>query len=69
MEVLGTGGSKAVAADTVVLALGTHNQEALAGQFEAGGLPTCRVGSAETAGRIAGAGRSGFEKAWVFQAE
>lgn len=69
VEDLATGESKAVAADTVVLALGTHNQEALAEQFEAVGLPTFLVGSAETPGRIAGAVRSGFEKAWVFQAE
>ena len=45
------------------------SQEALAEQFEAAGLPTFLVGSAETPGRIAGAVRSGFEKAWVFQAE
>ena len=38
-------------------------------QFEAAGLSTFLVGSAETPGRIAGAVRSGFEKAWVFQAE
>ena len=69
VEDLATGESKSVAADTVVLALGTHNQEALAEQFEAAGLPTFLVGSAETPGRIAGAVRSGFEKAWVFQAE
>ncbi len=38
-------------------------------QFEAAGLPTFLVGSAETPGRIAGAVRSGFERAWVFHAE
>ena len=69
VEDLASGESKAVNADTVVLALGTHNQEALAEQFEAAGLSTFLVGSAETPGRIAGAVRSGFEKAWVFQAE
>ena len=55
-----------------LLALRTRaglSQEALAEQFEAAGLPTFLVGSAETPGRIAGAIRSGFEKAWVFQAE
>ena len=38
-------------------------------EFEAAGLPTVLVGSAETPGRIAGAIRGGFEKAWVFDAE
>ena len=40
-----------------------------AAEFEAAGLPTVLVGSAETPGRIAGAIRGGFEKAWVFDAE
>lgn len=69
VEDLAAGESKAIAADTVVLALGTHNQEAMAEQFEAAGLTTILVGSAETPGRIAGATRDGFEKAWVFLAE
>ena len=69
VEDLATGEAKDVTADTVVLALGIHNQEVLAEQFEAVGLPTFLVGSAETPGRIAGAIRSGFEKARVFQAE
>ena len=68
-EDLSTGETKTIAADTVVLALGTHNQEAMADQFEAAGLTTVLVGSAETPGRIAGATRDGFEKAWVFLAE
>ena len=68
-EDLSTGETKTIAADTVVLALGTHNQEAMAEQFEAAGLTTVLVGSAETPGRIAGATRDGFEKAWVFLAE
>ena len=35
----------------------------------AAGLTTVLVGSAEVPGRIAGAIRGGFEKAWVFEAE
>ena len=66
---LSTGEAKTVSADTVVLALGTHGQQPLADAFEAAGLPTVLVGSAETPGRIAGAIRGGFEKAWVFDAE
>ena len=66
---LTTGQTKTVAADTVVLALGTRNQAPLAAEFEAAGLPTVLVGSAETPGRIAGAIRGGFEKAWTFDAE
>lgn len=66
---LSTGETKTVAADTVVLALGTRNQAPLAAEFEAAGLPTVLVGSAETPGRIAGAIRGGFEKAWTFDAE
>ena len=66
---LSTGEAKTVSADTVVLELGTHGQQPLADAFEAAGLPTVLVGSAETPGRIAGAIRGGFEKAWVFDAE
>ena len=69
MADLTTGGTKTLAADTVVLALGTRNQAPLAAEFEAAGLPTVLVGSAETPGRIAGAVRGGFEKAWTFAAE
>ena len=57
-----------LAADTVILALGTRSQEALAEEFEAAGLRTVLVGSAETPGRIAGATRSGFLKGWLFEA-
>ena len=57
-----------LAADTVILALGTRSQEALAEEFEAAGLQTVLVGSAETPGRIAGATRSGFLKGWLFEA-
>ena len=53
----------------MVLALGTRNQAPLAAEFEAAGLPAVLVGSAETPGRIAGAIRGGFEKAWTFDAE
>ena len=66
---LTTGETKTVSAGTVVLALGTRNQAPLAAEFEAAGLPTVLVGSAETPGRIAGAIRGGFEKAWTFDAE
>lgn len=66
---LATGEIKTIPANTVVLALGTRNQEAMAEKFEKAGLSTFLVGSAETPGRIAGAIRGGFEKAWVFDAE
>lgn len=66
---LSTGEVRTLAADTVVLALGTRNQEDMAEAFEKAGLPTVLVGSAEVPGRIAGAIRGGFEKAWVFEAE
>lgn len=66
---LATGEVRNIAADTVVLALGTRNQEPLAEEFERAGLTVYLVGSAETPGRIAGAIRGGFEKAWVFDAE
>ena len=69
MKDLTTGETKTVSAGTVVLALGTRNQAPLAAEFEAAGLPTVLVGSAETPGRIAGAIRGGFEKAWTFDAE
>ncbi len=69
VEDLTSGETKTIPADTVVLALGTRNQAPLAAEFEAAGLPTVLVGSAETPGRIAGAIRGGFEKAWVFDAE
>ena len=66
VEDTAAGGTKAIAADTVVLAMGTHSQEALAAAFREAGLNAVLVGSAETPGRIAGATRDGFEKAWVF---
>ena len=66
---LTTGEVKSLAADTVVLALGTHGQEAMLEAYEQAGLHTVLVGSAEVPGRIAGAIRGGFEKAWVFEAE
>ena len=69
VEDLISGETKTIPADTVVLALGTRNQAPLAAEFEAAGLPTVLVGSAETPGRIAGAIRGGFEKAWTFDAE
>lgn len=69
VENMATGQTEHIDAGTVILALGTHNQEALAQGFEKAGLQTFLVGSAETPGRIAGAIRSGFEKAWVFEAE
>jgi len=66
---LATGEVKSIAADTVVLSLGTHDQQAMLADYEAAGLNAVLVGSAETPGRIAGAIRGGFEKAWVFDAE
>ena len=69
MKDLTTGEAKSLAADTVVLALGTHDQEAMLEAYEQAGLHTVLVGSAEVPGRIAGAIRGGFEKAWVFEAE
>ena len=67
VENLATGESMAVEADTVVLALGTHSQEPMEEAFRAVGLNAVLVGSAGTPGRIAGAIRDGFEKAWVFE--
>ena len=58
-----------IAADTVVLAMGTHSQEAMEASYRAAGLNAILVGSAEMPGRIAGATRDGFEKAWGFEAE
>ena len=69
VEEVASGQRKRLSAKTVVLALGTRNQAPLAAAFEAAGLPTVLVGSAETPGRIAGAIRGGFEKAWTFDAE
>ncbi len=66
---LTTGETKSLSADTVILALGTHDQEAMLEAYEQLGLNTVLVGSAEVPGRIAGAIRGGFEKAWVFEAE
>lgn len=66
---LADGSSKTIAADTVILALGTHDQQAMLERFQAAGLNTVLVGSAEMPGRIAGAVRGGFEKAWVFETE
>ena len=66
---LTTGESKATSADTVILALGTHDQQAMLDAYEQAGLNAVLVGSAEVPGRIAGAIRGGFEKAWVFDAE
>ena len=66
---LTTGESKAISADTVILALGTHDQQAMLDAYEQAGLNAVLVGSAEVPGRIAGAIRGGFEKAWVFDAE
>ena len=66
---LTTGESKAISADTVILALGTHDQQAMLDSYEQAGLNAVLVGSAEVPGRIAGAIRGGFEKAWVFDAE
>lgn len=62
-----TGETKTIAADTVVLAMGTHSQEAsvLPGrrtERHSGGR------SAEMPGRIAGATRMAL-KAWGFEAE
>ena len=45
------------------------DQEAMLEAYEQAGLHTVLVGSAEVPGRIAGAIRGGFEKAWVFKAE
>ena len=66
---LATGEVKRIAADTVVLSLGTHDQQAMLADYETAGLNAVLVGSAELPGRIAGAIRGGFEKAWVFDAE
>ena len=66
---LTTGESKAISADTVILALGTHDQQAMLDAYEQAGLNAVLVGSAEVPGRIAGAIRGGFEKAWVCDAE
>ena len=65
VEDMATGETKTIAADTVVLAMGTHSQEAMEASYRAAGLNAILVGSAETPGRIAGATRDGFEKAWV----
>ena len=67
VEAVTTGETKAIAADTVVLAMGTHSQEALEASFREAGLNAILVGSAGTPGRIAGAIRDGFEKAWGFE--
>ena len=67
VEDTATGEAKAIAADTVVLAMGTHSQEALEASFREAGLNAILVGSAGTPGRIAGAIRDGFEKAWGFE--
>ena len=67
VEDTATGETKTIAADTVVLAMGTHSQEAMEASFRKAGLNAILVGSAETPGRIAGAIRDGFEKAWVFE--
>ena len=66
---LTTGESKTISANTVILALGTHDQQAMLDAYEQAGLNAVLVGSAEVPGRIAGAIRGGFEKAWVFDAE
>lgn len=66
VEDMATGETKTIAADTVVLAMGTHSQEAMEASYRAAGLNAILVGSAETPGRIAGATRDGFEKAWAF---
>lgn len=69
VEDMATGETKTIAADTVVLAMGTHSQEAMEASYRAAGLNAILVGSAEMPGRIAGATRDGFEKAWGFEAE
>ena len=66
---LTTGESNAISADTVILAPGAHDQQAMLDAYEQAGLNAVLVGSAEVPGRIAGAIRGGFEKAWVFDAE
>ena len=69
VEDMATGETKTIAADTVVLAMGTHSQETMEASYRAAGLNAILVGSAEMPGRIAGATRDGFEKAWGFEAE
>ena len=69
VEDMATGETKTIAADTVVLAMGTHSQEVMEASYRAAGLNAILVGSAEMPGRIAGATRDGFEKAWGFEAE
>ena len=69
VEDMATGETKTIAADTVVLAMGTHSQEAMEASYRAAGLNAILVGSAEMPGRIAGTTRDGFEKAWGFEAE
>lgn len=69
VQELASGETKAINADTVILALGTHNQSAMLEAYEQAGLRTVLVGSAAVPGRIAGAVRGGFEQAWVFDAE
>ena len=66
---LATGESKAISAETVILSLGTRDQQAMLAEYEAAGLNAVLVGSADVPGRIAGAIRGGFEKAWVFETE
>ena len=66
---LATGESKAISAETVILSLGTRDQQAMLAEYEAAGLNAVLVGSADAPGRIAGAIRGGFEKAWVFETE
>ena len=66
---LATGEVKSIAAETVILSLGTRDQQAMLAEYEAAGLNAVLVGSADAPGRIAGAIRGGFEKAWVFETE
>ena len=66
---LATGEVKTIAAETVILSLGTRDQQPMLAAYEAAGLDAVLVGSADAPGRIAGAIRDGFEKAWVFAAE
>ena len=66
LEDLASGEKKRLNAGTVVLALGTRPQPELTESFRSLGVPVIPVGSCDIPGRIAGATKSGFERAWAF---
>lgn len=52
VEDMATGETKTIAADTVVLAMGTHSQETMEASYRAAGLNAILVGSAEVPGAL-----------------